>query len=192
VTGARSIEPPARLQDGPVALRPPEDRDAPGFVRAFADDPGLGARIGVEEDPADEALVRARFASVRERAAAGRGLELAIASAPDDRFLGSLLFHTFAWRDRRCEVGYWLVPQARGRGLGSRAVALGVGWAFGALDLLRVEMTTTSDNAAVDALARRLGFTREGVLRSRAIERVRPVDIVMYAMLRHEWRRWRP
>src|SRR5699024_6519073 len=86
------------------------------------------------------------------------------------------------------ETGFWLVPAARGRGIGASAVALLVGWAFSELDMLRVEMTTTPENAAVPALARRLGFTHEGVLRRRNIERGERVDIVWFGLLREEWR----
>ena len=61
-------------------------------------------------------------------------------------------------------------------------------WAFGALDLLRLEMTTTPDNAGAAAVAERLGFVREGVLRKRNIERARRVDLVCFGLLREEWR----
>jgi RimJ/RimL family protein N-acetyltransferase len=66
-------------------------------------------------------------------------------------------------------------------------VALVVSWALAELDLLRVEMTTTPDNAGVFALARRLGFTQEGVLRKRNVERGRRVDVVWFGVLREEW-----
>jgi RimJ/RimL family protein N-acetyltransferase len=39
----------------------------------------------------------------------------------------------------------------------------------------------------VAALARRLGFTREGVLRKRNVERGRRVDVVWFGVLREEW-----
>jgi RimJ/RimL family protein N-acetyltransferase len=80
------------------------------------------------------------------------------------------------------------VPQARGAGRGARAVALVVSWLF-EYGMRRVEMTTTPDNGGALVLARRLGFAQEGVLRQRAIERGRPVDIVWLGLLRDEWRR---
>ena len=98
-----------------------------------------------------------------------------------------MILHSFDWHSRRCEVGFWVVRAARGRGVGSGAVALAVSWAFDDLDLLRVEMTTTPENQAVPALAARLGFTQEGVLRARNIERGRRVDIVWFGLLREEW-----
>jgi RimJ/RimL family protein N-acetyltransferase len=48
-------------------------------------------------------------------------------------------------------------------------------------------MTTTPDNAGALVLARRLGFEQEGILRQRAIERGRAVDLVWFGLLRDEW-----
>ena len=137
-------------------------------------------------DP-DEGRIRERARRMAELVALGRLVEFAVAEEPDGPFLGSMMLHSFNERHRRCEVGFWLVPGARGRGIGSRAVALAVSWALADLDLLRVEMTTTPDNAGVAALARRLGFTQEGVLRKRNIERGRRVDVVWFGVLREEW-----
>ena len=98
-----------------------------------------------------------------------------------------VLLHSYEEQHRRCEVAFWLIPGARRRGVGSQAVRLLVSWAMRELDLLRVELTTTSDNTPVDALARSLGFTREGVLRKRNIERGERVDVVWFGLLREEW-----
>ena len=48
-------------------------------------------------------------------------------------------------------------------------------------------MTTTLDNVAVHAVARRLGFQREGMLRKRNVERGHRVDVVWLGLLREEW-----
>jgi Acetyltransferase (GNAT) domain len=66
-----------------------------------------------------------------------------------------MILHRFDSKDRRCEVGFWLVPEVRQRGVGTRSTSLAVSWAFENLDLLRVEMTTTPDNPVVPKLARR-------------------------------------
>jgi [ribosomal protein S5]-alanine N-acetyltransferase len=175
------IELPERLEGEDVLVRRLRPDDATAYVAAFRADPELGRLLGMEEDP-DEARIRKRAKRLSALAAEGRIVELAIG----EPFAGTVIFHSFDEHHRRCEVGFWLIPEARG--LGSRAVALGVAWAFRELDLLRVEMTTTPDNAAVFALARRLGFTQEGVLRKRNVERGRRVDVVWFGVLREEWR----
>jgi ribosomal-protein-alanine N-acetyltransferase len=61
-------------------------------------------------------------------------------------------------------------------------------WAFENWQLKRIEMTTLPDNEGALALARKIGFTREGLLRSRNFERGKFVDIVMLAVLDGELR----
>jgi RimJ/RimL family protein N-acetyltransferase len=172
-----SVELPERLEGDGLVLRRLRAGDAAAYAAAFRDDPDLGRLLGVDEDP-DEKSLRKR---------ARRTRELAIGDPQTDAFWGTVLLHSFSDHHRRCEVGFWLIPAARGRGVGSAAVSLIVSWAMRELDLLRVEMTTTPDNAAVDALAARLGFTREGVLRKRNVERGQRVDVVWYGVLREEW-----
>jgi RimJ/RimL family protein N-acetyltransferase len=180
------IDPPARLADPSVALRPMRLDDVAPYAAAFGDDPDLGVLLGTEQDP-DEESIRGRVQGQGRRAEEGRGIELAIADPATDAFWGSVILHSFDWQSRRAEVGFWVVPAARGRGVGSAAVALALTWAFGDLDLLRIEMTTTPENPGVPALAARLGFIREGILRARNIERGRRVDIVWFGLLREEW-----
>jgi RimJ/RimL family protein N-acetyltransferase len=171
-----AIELPDSLRGDGFVLRRLREDDAPAFAAAFRDDPELGRMLGIERDPDEDA--------VREQAAGGRRNALAI---DDGGFAGQVMLHSHDEQNRHAEVAFWLVPRARRRGLGSRAVALVVSWAFEELGLLRVEMTTTPDNAGVHRLARRLGFTREGLLRKRNLERGQRVDIVWFGVLREEW-----
>jgi RimJ/RimL family protein N-acetyltransferase len=113
---------------------------------------------------------------------------VAIARPGDDAFLGSLMLHSFHERHRRAELGFWLIPAARGAGVARRALALLIDWAWDALDLERLEMTTTPDNPRVPAVAAALGFRHEGTMRARNFERGRRVDVVMFGLMRGEWR----
>lgn len=65
--------------------------------------------------------------------------------------------------DRKVEIGYWLAPPARGRGIVSRGVEALVRLAFGELGLHRVTIKCATGNRRSCAVAERLGFTREGV-----------------------------
>lgn len=179
----RSLPVPDGLAEDGVALRRLKARDAGAFAAAFRDDPRLGAAIGAEEDPTEISVRRfiARQPGLRAR---GEFLGLAVTDATRKPFLGHVMVHTVSWRHRRAEIGYWLVRQARGRHIGATAVGLLVDWAFTALDLDRIEITTTADNDAAQRLAQRLGFETEGVMRARNHERGRRVDVVMLARLR--------
>jgi RimJ/RimL family protein N-acetyltransferase len=171
--------PDGLARDG-VALRRMRARDAAPFVQAFRDDPQLGVHVGMDEDPT-ESWVRRFIARQPRLRAGGHYLGLTVTDETGAPFLGHVMLHSVAWHHRRAEVGYWLVPEARGRGLGQAAVGALVDWAFDALGLARIEITTTPDNHGARALAERLGFTEEGVMIGRNLERGRRVDIVMLA-----------
>ena len=174
---------PENLARDGIALRRLRARDAGPFAAAFREDPTLGVLIGADEDPTENSVRRfiARQPGLRAR---GEFLGLAVSDATKRPFLGHVMLHTLAWRHRRAEVGYWLVPGARGQGVGRTAVSLLVEWAFDELGLDRIEITTTPDNDAARALARSLGFTQEGVLASRNLERGPRVDVVILGRLR--------
>jgi [ribosomal protein S5]-alanine N-acetyltransferase len=174
---------PANLSRDGVALRRLRGRDAGPFAQAFRDDPGLGPALGMEEDPSEGWARRYVAAQARLRAR-GQSLALAVSDAPKGPFHGVVLLHSVVWRDRRAELGFWLVAGARGAGRARAAVGLLADWAFAELPLDRLELMTTPGNAAALGVAAALGFEREGLLRARRRERGRPVDVVMLARLR--------
>lgn len=90
---------------------------------------------------------------------------------------------------RAGEIGYWIDAAYEGRGLVTRAVAAVLDQAFSHMGLDRVELRTGLDNARSRGVARRLGFTEEGVLREAVIfpDGTRDDDIV-YGLLAREWR----
>ena len=175
------LEPPI-LENELVRVRPLRDEDAPLYATAFRDDPQLGALAGFETDP-DEAALRRRVPQIAEHARLGSGVQLAIASPDDDRFLGDLILHHVDWRRQEAEVGFWLAPAARGAGRATTAVRLLLGWALRETALHRVVMRTLPENAPTLALAERLGFTREGLVRDYALERGRRVSLEQWALL---------
>ena len=173
--------PPPR--DDRVALRELRVEDADLWVAAFGDDPVLGELAGEETDPT-AAELRGRIVVRRPaQAAEGTALDLAITEPPSDAFCGSVILHHVDRRHLRAELGVFLVPAARGRGLASRAVALLTEHALGQLGLGRVQAMTFPDNAAMRAVWTRAGYIEEGVLRAYTLERGHWRDFVIAARL---------
>ncbi len=87
--------------------------------------------------------------------------------------------------DGVAEVGYWIAPEMRGRGLCSRALRLVSGWVLRDCGIARLQLRADEENVASKRVAEGAGFTREGVLRSsRYNARLdRRVDFVMYSLL---------
>lgn len=68
--------------------------------------------------------------------------------------------------NRKTEVGYWLLPPWRGRGIMSRSVAALCLWAFDVRAMNRVQIKCAVGNAPSNAIPCRLGFRFEGVERA--------------------------
>ena len=60
-----------------------------------------------------------------------------VCDATSGHVLGYVSLHDLEPRHLSGEVGYWVLPEARGRGVGGASVAAAVGYAFGALGLNR-------------------------------------------------------
>jgi RimJ/RimL family protein N-acetyltransferase len=104
-----------------------------------------------------------------ELMANGSAIEWAIADAGSDRALGHLTVFVRGGTltGDVAEIGYQLVPSARGRGAAKAACRLAISHAFadkedGGLGLRRLVAETAADNAASNAVLRAVGFAEFG------------------------------
>jgi RimJ/RimL family protein N-acetyltransferase len=170
-----------------VRLRPWGAADLRGMVLAFSDP--VMRRFSWRTAPYTEADARDHFAG--QEAARLRGEELSfvlVEPRDQDVVLGSVWLCEVRLDQGCAAVGYWLAPEARGRGAATQAVRLLAGWAFAGLGLARLELTCGPDNAASQHVAERCGFTREGLLRSHVPFQGARRDSVIYGLLPGELR----
>jgi RimJ/RimL family protein N-acetyltransferase len=95
----------------------------------------------------------------------------------------------FDWANMKGEIGYWMAPEARRRGIGARATRMLAEWGLTTLGLERLELLANPANEASQRLAERAGFTREGVLRKYRRRHGVREDLVMYSMLAEDLER---
>jgi RimJ/RimL family protein N-acetyltransferase len=115
------------------------------------------------------------------------GLSMAIADAADQRrVLGSIGVNRVRWEFGTGEIGYWVVPDARGRGVATRALRIVSRWALRRVGLERLELLAEPENVASNAVALRCGYAREGLLRRARPQRGERRDYVLYGLLREE------
>ena len=86
------------------------------------------------------------------------------------------------------EVGYWVAPEVRGRGVCTRAVRLISRWVLERPGMERLQLRADEENAASRKVAEKAGFTQEGILRSsRYNPRLgRRINFVVFSLLRRE------
>jgi RimJ/RimL family protein N-acetyltransferase len=173
------------LRDDVVRLRPWRMEDAPAVVAA-CQDPAISywipwvPRPYANEDA--ETFLRGCLESGDERR------PFAIEDAETGELLGSIDMFLNGERYRG-HLGYWVAGPARGRGVCTRALRLLVAWALESLELQRLELITDPGNIASQRVAEKVGFRREGVLRSHLRHPDgRRRDSVMFSLLPGEVR----
>ena len=80
-----------------------------------------------------------------------------------------------------------IMKDARGKGIGTRAVVLMLRYVFIELNLYCITAHVLIDNMASRGMFIGLGFKEEGVLRCRAIKNGCHIDLVSYSLLRTEF-----
>jgi ribosomal-protein-serine acetyltransferase len=118
---------------------------------------------------------------VRRQVAENNGLQTVIVL--DGAIVGVVGFHRIDWMNRATSIGYWLAADRQGRGTMTEAVRALVDYAFGTLDLHRIEISAAVGNARSRAVIERLGFREEGVRREAERQNEGYLDVVLYAML---------
>lgn len=151
----------SELCDGRLRLRRMDERDV-AAVTAICQDEEIQRWTRVPS-PYTEEDGRGYLELSRSALEEGRGAHLLVVDGAD-RILGSVGLSIDAY-DRDGEVGYWVAPDARGRGVAAAASRLMIRWGFDELGLDRCTLKAATTNLASNAVAERLGFTHEGVLR---------------------------
>jgi RimJ/RimL family protein N-acetyltransferase len=170
-----------------VLLRPWREADVPGMVAAFSDP--VMQQFSWRTAPYTETDARDYVAEQEGARLRGEGLSFALAGPRDqDVLLGAVSLDEVRLDQGCAAVGYWLAPGARGQGAATQAVRLLARWAFAGLGLARLELTCGPDNEASQHVARRCGFSREGLLRSHVPFKGARRDSVIYSLLPGELR----
>jgi RimJ/RimL family protein N-acetyltransferase len=101
----------------------------------------------------------------------------------DEEFLRLALIPRIEREALIAELGYLVVPQARGRGVATEALRLLTELAFTELDLVRLELMIAIHNQPSKIVAQRCGYVREGVLRSVYFKQGRREDTEVWSRL---------
>jgi ribosomal-protein-alanine N-acetyltransferase len=146
-----------------IAIRPVDLTDAAALSKLYVANWSFLARWEPVRDEAffTEDGQRARLTQARQAIDDGIGYGCVI--EVDGQIAGTITLNGITRGAAQCAyLGYWVAEHANGRGVATRAVALMLGTAFGALSLHRVQAETLPDNVRSQRVLERNGFERIG------------------------------
>lgn len=130
---------------------------------------------------------------VRRSAEGKELLSLGIVAKRTDRLIGTTGLFAIDWKNRQAGFGIEIGAKREwGKGYGTEATRLIVGYGFDTLNLNRVWLEVHEDNVRGRRAYERVGFRREGLMRQRVFREGRYWDTIFMALLREEWERARP
>jgi RimJ/RimL family protein N-acetyltransferase len=155
-----------------LVLRLPTFEDLQGLAAAFTDDELSEAdNIPFSRDelatrlPHSPSLVR-----------------LVVADAESGVIFGGGTLHHLDAKRSVIEIGYWLLPRARGRGIATKVARTLAEFAF-TRGVHRVAAYVEVGNVQSERVLERAGFKREGVIRSMPKSDGRRVDKTIFSLL---------
>ena len=105
-----------------------------------------------------------------------------------DEIAGTVSVHRMSRVSGTAEVGALIAEEFQGRGVGGRALRMLVKKVFAETKLRKLLAYVNEKNLASRRMAERLGFRQEGLLRKQQLLRGKPVNEVVYGLLRQEFR----
>ena len=171
----------------PLRLRRPHEADRPRVVEGCRD-PLSSYWIASIPRPYTESHAADWVLRCAEAAAAGRTVTFAVADRDDDRLLAALDVFDVSGPARSAEIGYYVHPAERRRGVAAEAVRLACRHALlptdeGGMGLVRLRAHAGVDNAASRAVLRGAGFSEVGIEHLGTTTADGPADAVLFELL---------
>ena len=117
-----------------------------------------------------------------------KGLDCAICY--DEKLCGLVSFNSWSLRNYKADIGYWLAPEFTDKGIMTKSLKALINYGFNVVGLHRLEVLCAVHNTRSCAVAERLNFTHEGVIRRGERIRDKFYDTNAYALLEDDWEDW--
>jgi ribosomal-protein-serine acetyltransferase len=112
---------------------------------------------------------------------------IAFAIFQENALIGGIGMHHWNHSLRRAEMGYWIAKEEEGKGIMYDAAKVFISFLFEQVNLNKIELQFKTENHRSAQLAKRLGFTIEGVLRDSLLIHGAFHDVVVAGLLKREY-----
>lgn len=167
-------------------LRPLEERDLPAYA-AGVNDREVGGWAGYRA-PLSSSQARTWLEAIQAETREHRGFFFAVCELGDDRFMGTIWLKNMDVYGGTAELAIFMDRDHLGGGWGTDAQHVLLAFGFGTLNLRRIWLTVDANNARAIRSYEKVGFQREGIMRSAWMAAGVPTDGLLMAILREEWR----
>jgi RimJ/RimL family protein N-acetyltransferase len=176
---------PIRFLEGKqVYLRPVSVEDAELYHR-FLFDPETRRLTGTQKSFTLEQIRQYIEAKNQDSS----GVLLLIALTESDEVIGDIQLLEICPINRSCYIRIAIQNHThQGKGYGTEAMKLMLDYAFGVLNLHRIELNVFAFNARAIHLYEKLGFKKEGVQREALFYNHQYHDSIIMSILEHEYR----
>ncbi len=107
----------------------------------------------------------------------------AIRYSSEQRLIGFIALNHIDTEHSQAEISFWIDPQESGSGVVTEAATLVINHGFEHLNLQRIEAYHMSRNLPSARVLQKLGFEKEGHLRSRVSKWGRREDVLLWSLI---------
>jgi RimJ/RimL family protein N-acetyltransferase len=175
------------LEGDGLRLRPWRDSDVPRIVEACSDE-RTRLWLGQLPNPYGEDDARAWLEHQAEARARGVALCWAVVDPDDEDVVLASVSYFGLVPETEAEIGYWAHPDARGRGVMTRAMGVVLRHLFEEVGVRRVSAGAAVENTASRRVIEANGLRHFGTERLGTVVAAGRADIAWYDVLIEEWR----
>jgi len=171
------------LSRGLITLRPATEADIDAIYQA-CQDPLISAFTTVPSqftiDHAIEFVRNVPFAFAERRELL---FIIDYGNGTDKEFAGEISLHSVNIRNHTAEIGYWMAPGLRGKGIATTAATMITELGLGEIGFRRIEALVDNDNHVSKKLLASAGYHSEGIMRNKVTrEDGRQIDMALFAV----------
>jgi RimJ/RimL family protein N-acetyltransferase len=166
-----------------TVLRPFTEDDAAGIAEII-DDPEV---LRFTFDSSTELTLERLRSWYGSRSAQTDRIDLAVTDRSTGELLGEVVLYEWDPASGSCTFRTLIGPRGRGRGIGTEATRLIIGYGFDQLGLNRIQLELYSDNHRARRVYEKVGFVEEGVRRQALMRGEDRVDETLMAVLAQDW-----
>ncbi len=176
------------LSTARLVLRPFTDKDAPLLARLAGTHRVADTTASIPHPYSEEqALLDIQKFNEQFRAGVGAYFAIALRETPPI-LIGCVLLKQIDRGDEQAELGYWIDAAESGKGYVTEAARAVLQYGFKALELNRISACHMTRNPASARVLERIGMKQEALLRQAAKKWGVFEDLLVWAILRDEFR----